>query len=69
MVIEVVLGLQKLLRFRSAEIELDPLPVDGLRDSLRLNPGLGQPFLDSIDAFLGRRKDIMNLFSRVMLSV
>ena len=30
MVIEVVLGLQKLLCLRSAEIELDPLLVDGL---------------------------------------
>ena len=63
MVVEVILRLQKLLCLRSAEIELDPLLVDGLRDPLCLNSGLGQPSLDSVDALLGWCKDIMNLFS------
>ena len=69
MVVEMVLGLQKLLCLRSTEIELDPLFVDGLRDPLRFDASLGQPHLDSIDAFLGWCEDIMDLFSRVVLSV
>jgi hypothetical protein len=69
MVIEVVLCLQKLLCLRSAEIELDPLLVDGLRDPLCFDSSFGQPVLDNIDALLGRCEDLMNVFSRVVLSI
>jgi hypothetical protein len=69
MVVEVILGLQKLLCFRSAEIELDPLLVDGLRDSFCLDSSLCQPRLDSIDAFLGRCEHAMYAFRREELSV
>jgi hypothetical protein len=69
MVVEVVLCLQKLLCLRSAEIQLDPLLVDGLRDPLCFNTSLGQPGLDSIDALLGGCEDLMNIFSRVVLSI
>jgi hypothetical protein len=69
MVIEVVLGLQQLLRLRSAEVQLDPLFVNGLRDPLCLDSGLGQPRLDSIDAFLRWCEQVMDVFCRVELSV
>jgi hypothetical protein len=69
MVVEVVLCLQKLLCLRSAEVELDPLLVDGLRDPLCFDASLVQPGLDSIDALLGRCEDLMNVFSRVVLSI
>ena len=69
MVVEVVLGLQQLLRLRSAEVELDPLLVDRLRDPLCLDSSLSQPRLDSIDAFLRWCEQVMDVFRRVELSV
>ena len=69
MVIEVVLGLQQLLRLRSAEVQLDPLFVNGLRDPLCLDSSLSQPRLDSIDAFLRWCEQVMDVFRRVELSV
>ena len=69
MVVEVILGLQKLLCFQNAEIKLDPLLVDGLGDPLSLDASLGQPRLDCVDAFLGRGEQVMDVFRRVELSV
>jgi hypothetical protein len=69
MVVEVVLGLEQPFRLGSAEVKLHPLLVDRLRDAVCLNASISQPGLDSINALLSWREQIVDLLGRVELSI
>lgn len=65
----VVLGLEELLGLVGGEIELDPLLVDRLRDSLGGDASLLQPVVDLVDSMLWWSKELNDFLRRVPLAV
>ena len=66
MLIDMVLRLQQALDLVRGGIELHPLFVRRLRDTVRRNPGRLDPLTDRVDGVLSRGKDIDDLLRRVV---
>lgn len=66
---EMILGLEKRLRLGRAKVQLHPLLVDGLRNSLGFDSSFVQPSTNGIDAVLGRRKEVVYLLWSVVFPV
>lgn len=67
--IMVIFSLHQSFHFEGRGIKLQPLFINRLRNTLRVDTGGLQPFLDRIDAVLMWSKQIMDLFYSIVLAI
>ena len=68
MLVDIVIGLQQALGFFGCSIELHPLLVRRLRDTVCRDASGLDPIADCVDGLLRRREDLDDLLGRVPLS-